>query len=132
MKKTMVPSPAKAVELGIFRVPAVQALIAYFVAFGTINYSMMQWAPIYFVEKLRCSTAEAAAWLTIVNSINVPGTFVSGAIESVLLRAGTPQLAIRRWMQLIAVCVCHSRACQHHLTEKIGSSVTAILAVCLD
>jgi hypothetical protein len=92
----------KAVEWGIFKCNAVHAMTSCFVTFGTLNYSMLQLAPLYFIEKLKCTSAEAAGWLAIVNSINLPGTFLSGALESFLLKWGVPLLTVRKRFSLIA------------------------------
>ena len=45
-------------------------------------------APIFFVEKLGCTPAAAGAYIAAASSINIPGQFVVGTMESLLINMG--------------------------------------------
>ena len=57
---------------------------------------MLNLAPIFYMEKLGCTETAAGAWIAMANSTTVPFTFLSGLIESVLLKRGRSQLWIRK------------------------------------
>ena len=95
------PKPAKkaekAVEWGIFRVPAVAVTVVNFVSWASLNYSMLLMAPMYFTQKLGCTPEEAGRYLALVSSVNIPGAFIIGTLESALMRWKVPTLTVRRY-----------------------------------
>jgi hypothetical protein len=91
------PQKQKKVEPGIFQVRAAQVTVANFIAYGQLNYSMMMFSPILYVEKLGCSPAVAGAYIATASSLNIPGQFLVGCLESMLINAGVGTLTIRRW-----------------------------------
>ena len=48
------------------------------------------------MEKFGCTPLQFGNYLAIVNSTNIPLTFVSGAIETILLNRGVRTITIRR------------------------------------
>ena len=81
----------------IFRVPAVQATISNFFGYTWLSYTMLLLGPTYFVTKLGCDPDTAGRYLALAASVNVPGQFAMGALETALLRAGFTELSIQRW-----------------------------------
>ena len=105
----------KAVEWGIFKLASVRtrcpspqplpvpsatqaliqvkAMVVYWTAFGNINYTHLNLAPTFYMEKFGCTPLQFGNYLAIVNSTNIPLTFVSGAIETILLNRGAQTIA---------------------------------------
>ena len=54
----------KAIEWGIFRVPASRAMVLYWLAVGNSYMNMAQWAPTYFQVKFLSTPAEVCTPLT--------------------------------------------------------------------
>ena len=100
------PPPKKAVEWGIFRVPAVLVTVVNFVAYGAINYSMMLFAPSFFVQKLGCTPEVAGRYIALVSSVNIPGQVAMGLLESALVRRKVPTQAVRRWCTGVGALLC--------------------------
>ena len=74
----------------------VKAMVVYWTAFGNINYTHLNLAPTFYMEKFGCTPLQFGNYLAIVNSTNIPLTFVSGAIETILLNRGVRTITIRR------------------------------------
>jgi sugar phosphate permease len=89
--------PGKKMEAGIFRVRAAQVAVLNFVGYGLHDYSVTMFAPTIFVEALGCSAAEAGYRIALATSVNIPGQFCVGALESALVSLDVPTLSIRRW-----------------------------------
>jgi hypothetical protein len=87
----------KAVEMAIFRVPAVQATVANFFGYTWLSYTMLLLAPTYFVTKLGCDPVAAGRYIALGASVNIPGQFAMGALETALLRSGVAEVAVQRW-----------------------------------
>jgi sugar phosphate permease len=101
------PAPAKkAIEWQIFRVPAVLITVINFVAYGAINYSMMLFAPSFFVDKLGCTPEIAGRYIALVSSVNIPGQVAMGLLESALVRWKVPTLTVRRWSSGLGALLC--------------------------
>lgn len=58
------------------------------VADNSSMYTLQQWAPVWFLEVLHCSPAQAGGYLAVANAVNVAGQFISAAVETALLRSG--------------------------------------------
>ena len=71
-------------------------MIANWMAFGLVNYSMLNLGPTFYTQKLGCSPLHWGAQLALVNSTSIPLNFLSGVLESVLLARGVAQLTIRK------------------------------------
>lgn len=84
------------VEYGIFKVPATHALIWAQVASNTADYTLSQWAPIYYSQVLGLPLAAVGAHLAVPQAIATTGVFVSAGLENALLARGVTLLAVRR------------------------------------
>lgn len=60
------------VEWGIFRLPEVQCMVANWVSFGLLNYSLLNLGPTFYMGKLNCTPLQWGAQLSIVNSTSIP------------------------------------------------------------
>lgn len=99
-------TPKKAIEWNIFRVPSVLVTVVNFVAYGAINYSMMLFAPSFFVNKLGCTPEVAGRYLALVSSVNIPGQVAMGLLESALVRRQVPTVTVRRWSSGLGALLC--------------------------
>jgi MFS family permease len=81
----------------IFRVPAVQATISNFFGYTWLSYTMLLLGPTLFITKLGCDPVTAGRYIALGASVNIPGQFAMGALETALLRAGITELSIQRW-----------------------------------
>jgi cyanate permease len=98
----------KAVEWGIFRVPAVWGMFTYWVANGAVYYTMAQWAPTYFQREFGISAVETGTHLAFANAFHIPGNFASGLLES----------ALAARFQTIHIRVCASPHCTARLVPR--------------
>lgn len=53
-----------------------QAIIAMHIAYNNSDYSILTWAPIYFMEVLGVPAARVGVYLTIPTILNMGGTFL--------------------------------------------------------
>lgn len=75
---------------------AAQALICAQVASNTADYTLSQWAPIYYTEVLNVPIAAVGAHLALPQIVNTVGTFAVAALQNALLAHGLPLPALRR------------------------------------
>ena len=68
-------TPEKAFEWRIFSVPAVQALVWGQVSSNTADYTLSQWAPIYYSQVLQVPMATVGAHLALPQIVNTVGVF---------------------------------------------------------
>jgi MFS family permease len=100
----------KAVEWGIFSVAATQAMVVFYICYGHLNFTMVLLAPQYFTDKLGCTANRAGELLALCNSVNLPGTLVTGAVEQWMTSQGVALVTIRRLMSGGAALVCSASA----------------------
>ena len=72
-------------------------------ASGNMNYTASTWTPTYFMEVLKCTPLQTAAFLFWYTPVDIAGGFAVAGAESWLLRRGVSQLKIRKGFQ--AACV---------------------------
>ena len=85
-------------EPRIFRTQQVWSLLAMHMAYNNSDYSILSWAPIYFSEVLGVPTAQIGAYLVWPTILNMAGTFIFGALETVILKKVLlTELGVRRW-----------------------------------
>ena len=80
----------------LFRVSASNVIILSHIAANATEYTLTQWAPTFFMEKHGVSAANLGAFLTIPQSVAFAATFVTAALENLVLKAGVPLLTVRR------------------------------------
>ena len=101
-KLSALQDTSKAVEWGIFRMRSAQSVIASHVAFNNSNYTLDQWAPLYFVEVFGLEPIRVGQMLSVPLAMSsMIGNVVVGVAESVLLKRGMDLLAIRKKMSWI-------------------------------
>jgi hypothetical protein len=78
---------------------SLQAMVLYWLATGFIYMNMAQWAPTYFQVKLGSTPAEAGQYLAAANLLCIPCNFLSGVVESAMIKSGMSLLRIRKVRQ---------------------------------
>ena len=121
-------SAEKAVEWGIFRVPAVQVSMVNMVALGSCLYSMLLMAPTYFVDKLGCTPEEAGRYIALVTSINIPGAVLIGTVESMLMKWKVPTETVRRYATTIGAMLCSASLVLFSMARTPQQGFVAYLA----
>jgi hypothetical protein len=84
-------------------------------------------APIFFVEKLGCTPAAAGAYIAAASSINIPGQFVVGTMESLLINMGFTTLTIRRWSTGVGGLLCSAFALLYASADTPRQAVRALI-----
>ena len=74
----------KAMEWGIFRVPAVLAAVATHVASNNMGYTFLIWTPTYYNEVLKLSNMAAGAYISFPGTVGIWGPFIVRAIVPIL------------------------------------------------
>ena len=96
----------------MLRRPAVRAVILAHTTTSTLNICLAQWAPTVLMESHNCSPAVAGGYLAVANAVDILGNFVSGAVETALLRLGYGPAAVQT--------LCHSSASALHAVCLVG------------
>ena len=96
----------------MLRRPAVRAVILAHTTTSTLNICLAQWAPTVLIEMHKCSPAVAGGYLAVANAVDILGNFVSGVVETLLLRLGYSPAAVQT--------LCHSSASALHAVCLVG------------
>lgn len=115
------------VSWAIFRVRGVQACLLSHISHNTMLYTLMQWAPTYYIECFGIPRAAIGRWLAVPATVNIWGGFLIGALEARCLQTGMPQLRVRRLFTAIGTGA--SAACLLLFTLA-PTAVAAVVAQC--
>ena len=64
--------------------------------------------------------SQVGSYIAFVNATNIPMTFASGAVESVLLARGVAQRTIRKWSTILGSVVMGGAAAGYGFTQSPG------------
>eukprot|EP01052_Picozoa_sp_SAG31_P005346 SAG31_NODE_234_length_19701_cov_16.835068_4_plen_415_part_00 len=104
------------VEWGVFRTASALSVCLCQVADNNLFDTIYLWAPVYFTQKFGVSPTSVPAFLAVPQAINTFGGLGVATLETILLQAGAPKLALRRLATFTGAVVetiaafCYTRA----------------------
>jgi ACS family sodium-dependent inorganic phosphate cotransporter len=78
--------PPKTFEPQVLKVPQVWSVFAMHIAYNNSDYSVVSWAPTYFVEVLGVPAADVGRYLIWPTGLNMLASYLFGSIEALLLK----------------------------------------------
>ena len=121
--------PKRAFPWYLFRVKAANAIIFSHIAANATEYTLTQWAPTFFIERHGVDVANLGAFLTLPQSVAFVATFVTAAIENVVLQAGVSLLTVRRMANLLGSALHMTFLCLFGLARTPQQSMLAYCGV---